>query len=698
MQKQTSNPQSPSVKINLLNLSIFLPYRQNLRLFLFFWSIVAFLYYGNTLSNEYALDDVNVITSNPTTQKGFAGLMEIFTQPSLPAQNGIRARGYYAPYYRPLTLATFAIEYALYGLRPGRSHALNVLLYAAILGVLHALLAKHFFRAQPGLAFGAVLLFAAHPIHTEVVANLKSRDELLSVLGGTAFLWAIFESLQVRSVRSLSLYYSVAAFSILFALLSKENAVYFGFFLPLSLYFFTPLKGREILLKSAPWLGLILAFLLLRGLFIGISPPILESSPLFDRFYGVSANEKYATLIYLTAKYWIWLLFPYPLCADYTFGHFPYFRLIDLETALALVLLISLAFYSLLKIKRRCPIAFGLLWAGAALLLVSNWIIDLGGAVGERFLFLPSIGSCIALAIALERARAWLQIKKFPYLNGAYLLFIIFMLGSTLSLVWQRNKEWKNNASLFLADIRKSPHNVSLNHAAGAIYYTFAQKAGAAPSALYYLDSAAYYFGRAIALYPNYALGHADLGRTYFQQKKWAEAETHLRRALALDSSLHLAWFNLGNLYAKSKKYSQAIFALQKAVKLQPKASNYRYNLALTYLWAERLMEAEQAFEELLRDEPFHAQARAAYLKTLYAQADTLAKKSDSLGALQRLEKAAALNPIVLEPQLKLARLAIECQKYELAQKTYARILELDPQNQEAKQRLYSLKSLNFSR
>jgi tetratricopeptide (TPR) repeat protein len=686
MQKKTPNRQSVPAKKNLWKL----PFGQNSRLFFFFWAILAFLYYGNTLSNEYALDDVNVITANPTTQKGFAGLAEIFMQPSLPAKAGIETKGYQAAYYRPLTLATFAIEVGLYGLRPSRSHALNVLLYACILGLLYMLLTRHFFSARPAVAFMAVLLFAIHPIHTEAVANLKSRDELLAVLGGITFLWAIFQSLPTKRARFL--YYGVAALAILAALLSKESGVYFGLLLPLSLYFFTSLKKKEILLKSTPWLGLIFAFLLLRGLFIGVSFPVLEPSPLFDRFYGIGPNEKYATLIYLTAKYWVWLIFPFPLCSDYTFRHFPYFSFTAPEVALALLLLLSLALYSLMKAKSRYPVAFGVLWVGITLLFVSNWVIDMGGAVGERFLFLPSLGACIALAVVFENSRAWLATKKIPYLNWVSFLFVLVLIVLTFSLVRQRNKEWKNNASLFLADIHKSPNNVSLNHAAGAVYFTFAQAPGATSSALY-LDSAAYYFRRALEIYPNYALGCADLGRVYFRQEKWKNAEAYLTRALALDSSLHLAWFNLGNLYAKNKDYPKAIFSLQKAAALQPEASNYRYNLALTYLWAGRLSEAEQAFEKLLHADPFHAQARGGYLKTLYALTDTLLKKADSLGALQRLEKAISLNPRALAPQLKLAELAMQYQKYELAQKTYTRILELDPQNREATQGLAFLKA-----
>ena len=86
--------------------------------------------------------------------------------------------------------STFALEIQLFGNRPHVHHAVNIALFAACaallcLLVLALLVPPGAPRPEPApaparvVALVTALLFAAHPIHTEVVANLKSRDELL---------------------------------------------------------------------------------------------------------------------------------------------------------------------------------------------------------------------------------------------------------------------------------------------------------------------------------------------------------------------------------------------------------------------------------------------------------------------------------------------------------------------------------------
>ncbi|MCS6905554.1 MAG: tetratricopeptide repeat protein [Bacteroidia bacterium] len=654
-----------------------------------FWSVVSLLLYANTLSNDYALDDVNIIR-NQQVQKGIAGIPALFTQASLPS--GVE--GYQAPYYRPFTLATFALEANL-GRRaaPTLSHGTNIFLYGCILFFAYALLAEYFFPHRPIIAFIAIVLFALHPIHTEVVANLKSRDELLSLLGGILFLWSIFRSLSKDSTGSTIFYQSTALLALTGALLSKENAIYFPFLLPLSLYFFSPLSFKKIIKLSTPWLALVGIYLALRAALLGIYPPILASNPLFDRFHAVSIEIEYATLLYFFAKYWIMIIFPYPLCADYSYYHFSHFNFQNFQVWLS-VLLLSMGFlYSLVQFKDRSPIAFGLIWFNFTLLLVSNWIIDMGGAVAERFLFLPSLGACVALANSLWHGYQWCRLQKLTYLSPIIWGISIFAVGLDIRLVWARNKEWKNNNTLFLADVQKSPNNVHLNHAAGATYLMFAKRQSLPlPKRNLYLDSAAYFLQRALVLYPNYAKAHCDLGRVYFQKQEWHNAEKELTHALNLDSTLHLAWFNLGSLYAQNKNYSKAIYALQKAVSLQPNALNYRYNLGLTYLRANELLEAEKNFEYIIKVNPFYPQAQAAYLKTVLTLADTLIAKAEYLQAKQYLQKAIRMQPMAIELKFKLAKVATQNQEYELARAVYESILQVVPQNSQALQELAKLR------
>lgn len=88
------------------------------------------------------------------------------------------------------------------------------------------------------------LLFIVHPIHTEVVNNLKSRDELLSFLFGLSSLYYFIKNQENGLWKHLFL----ALFFLTLALLSKKTAVLFFAFIPLTLYFFLKIKVKQLLI------------------------------------------------------------------------------------------------------------------------------------------------------------------------------------------------------------------------------------------------------------------------------------------------------------------------------------------------------------------------------------------------------------------------------------------------------------------
>src|SRR6267154_5042143 len=137
----------------------------------------AFLQYANTLRHDYAWDDKLVITANAYTRRGIAGLPDIFSKRvSFPYKNE----------YRPVPQAMFAVEYQLFHGNPHAGHFFNVLCYAAACALVYWFVLFAFPRAHPLFAFFVAALFAVHPVHVEVVANIKSRDEILSLSFGLA--------------------------------------------------------------------------------------------------------------------------------------------------------------------------------------------------------------------------------------------------------------------------------------------------------------------------------------------------------------------------------------------------------------------------------------------------------------------------------------------------------------------------------
>ncbi|MFQ3639471.1 MAG: hypothetical protein SNJ62_05615, partial [Chloracidobacterium sp.] len=190
---------------------------------------IAVLVYANTLGHDFAYDDWLVIVDNPGVR--------------LADWRALWLRGYWGHVtggggnYRPLTVTTFAVEYWLWGARPAGYHLTNVLLHAANVMWLFALLRRY--RVPVGVAALAALIFAVHPVHTEAVANVAGRSELLGMVFGGLMWWAWLEG-RIGGVPGW-FWRGGAALAYLAAVLSKENMIV----LPAALFVAEWLVGRH---------------------------------------------------------------------------------------------------------------------------------------------------------------------------------------------------------------------------------------------------------------------------------------------------------------------------------------------------------------------------------------------------------------------------------------------------------------------
>lgn len=200
-----------------------------LMLFLF-----ACVLYGNTIGNDYNMDDELVTRNHHLTSKGLQAIPEIFTSPYYKDQAG------YAYEYRPVVLASFAIEHSLFGQHAWVSHLVNLLLYGITIVLLYLLLGELFSHYPVVLPLSATLLFAAHPLHTEAVASIKNRDELLAMLLALISWLLAIQFVHQRYWWQLLL----AALFLIASLLSKLSTLALAFLIPFSLVCF---------LRSSVW-------------------------------------------------------------------------------------------------------------------------------------------------------------------------------------------------------------------------------------------------------------------------------------------------------------------------------------------------------------------------------------------------------------------------------------------------------------
>jgi hypothetical protein len=311
--------------------------------------------YANTLFHDYALDDTLVITHNEFTKKGIQGIPEILANDGFVGFFGHNNQLIAGGRYRPMAQIFFAIEYQLFGLNPFVGHLLNILFYALTCLLVYVILtflfkeqkkSKYYFT----LPFIATMIFAVHPLHTEVVANIKGRDEIFSLLGALGALYfslKYVENFDRGAARSApTLIWIFLTF--LFGLFSKENALTFLAVIPLTMYLFPP-NGR---IAYAPTRNIMMAlglasviFLWARynalGFWVG---DIQNNEILNDPYLFATPTQRLATVLFTWLIYFKLLFIPHPLTHDYYPFHIPILDFGDFRVLISLAVVGFLAY------------------------------------------------------------------------------------------------------------------------------------------------------------------------------------------------------------------------------------------------------------------------------------------------------------------------------------------------------------------
>ncbi|XP_037542613.1 protein O-mannosyl-transferase TMTC4 [Nematolebias whitei] len=153
-------------------------------------ALVALLCFMNSYDGEFVFDDSEAIVNNkdlkPTTPLSNIWSND-FWGSNLSSNSSHKS-------YRPLTVLTFRLNYLLAGgLHPIGFHVLNIILHAVIsvlmidmfsilIGGLDYDDKGRTLNHAPKTSLLAAIFFAAHPIHTESVAGIVGRADLLCTL------------------------------------------------------------------------------------------------------------------------------------------------------------------------------------------------------------------------------------------------------------------------------------------------------------------------------------------------------------------------------------------------------------------------------------------------------------------------------------------------------------------------------------
>lgn len=391
------------------------------------------------------------------------------------------------------------------------SHFINVLLYTLTCLVLFKVL-QLLFKSKDqtkwylSIPFLATLLFLIHPLHTEVVANIKGRDEILSLMGA---LLAMFYVLKYV-IKPKATYLFIIFIAFIIGLFSKEIAVVFLAIVPLTIYFFCDQKDK-FKLGVISFIPLILAsaiYFYVRHQVVGVfsfeaSPELMNNS-----FLGMTFGEKYATIFYTLLIYLKLLVFPHPLTYDYYPYHIPIMTWRSLWPFLSLLIHLAIGVYALIGIKRKNPVAYGILFYLIALSPVSNIIFPIGVFMNERFVYAASIGAVIVFALLLVK---YIQNQKI--LNTILILILVLFSIKTIS----RNRFWKNDFTLFTHDVKISTNSAKSNTSAGGKLTEEAIKPGNSSKKKEYLNLAITYLHKAIQIHPGYTDAYLLMGNAQWE-------------------------------------------------------------------------------------------------------------------------------------------------------------------------------------
>lgn len=601
-----------------------------------FFALLAVMLYANTIGNEFALDDGLVLNENSYVTKGIPGILDILTHDSFHGSIGNSAY-LSGGRYRPLSLVTYAIEVSLFGLKPWVHHLGNVLLFAVCCILLFRFLRRFVLPGHPWAAWCVALLFTVHPVHTEVIANIKGRDEILSLIFLVLTMHHALAHLQWRTRRSdvqhesrskrkerekvgkneqgkWSGVWSVVCFVL--ALLSKENGLIFIAVLPLTLYFLGGLSLPAALKRSLPVIGLVVLYVALRMALLGARNNTVQEV-MDNPYLFATAPEKIASILFVLLLYVKLMFWPHPLVYDYSFNQVPLHDLNDPVVIFSALLHIALLVFALLGFRRKDLFSWCILFYLATLFLVSNLAFNIGAPLGERFLFQASVPFLILCVELVRRATTRFR-DAAPFVAVCTALLLLITTGSAYAVV-QRNSEWRTGDDLYLCDVVKAPNSVRTRTFAGI---ALIHKSDAAPPEQRrgLAWEAIEQFQVADSMHSTYLPTLLNMGLAYYRLDSVETAERCWDRVRVIDAKdpklmqleafLFDRFYKEGLIAGTEKKLADAIALLRKAVKYAPNNADAWYNLGGVYYTSGDRDQARVAWEKALSLKPDHLNAR----------------------------------------------------------------------------------------
>ncbi|XP_063969709.1 protein O-mannosyl-transferase TMTC1-like isoform X1 [Lytechinus pictus] len=560
---------------------------------------VSFAVFSNALRGDFVHDDVFAIKNNkdllPSTPLSKV-FQNDFWGKSMSDNTSHKS-------YRPLCVLTFRLNYLMSGYQPYSYHLWNVCLHSAVCIIFTFVTHRVVFNdIRP--AFISGLLFAVHPVHTEAVAGVVGRADVLSCL---CFLLAFLAysrcivserpKQEERCYQPTSTPYLILSTSIphlvlciflsLCGLLVKEHsATVLGVCLcydaivkswPFLTRYVVKSKSSTLpadlipfIFRSAILIGAAFVFLSFRlWMLNGHLPHFSEEDN--PASFAPHLTTRFLTYSYLVAFNILLLLCPTTLSHDWQEGSIPLVESLwdprNAATLLAFASLCLITFHCIFRSKdtERRVLACGLLFLAVPFLPASNLLIKVGFVVAERILYIPSLGFCILVCYGIFKMAACLTSRSSrAFLSIATLIMVLCFCRRT----WVRNRVWESRETLFKSGLETLPHNAKMHYN----YGNYLMDTGLRTEAIKH-------FQETLSLYPRHASANNNLG-TLLSESEPQRAADFFHEAIRINPLHARAYFNLANIYHNRGELATAEALFLKALEIDPQYLDVFISLA----------------------------------------------------------------------------------------------------------------------
>ena len=530
---------------------------------------IVFAIYAFNLNNRLFWDDDDWIINNNSVHNISWDNIKFWFSENVLAGVGLKSN-----YYRPMLFFTFAVNYAISGIKPWSWHLLSNFLHIANGLMIFYLFSR--FGAGRVAAFLTALVFLVHPIATEAVTYISGRGDPLYVFFGLAALLAFIKS---QSPGSGALAYRLTSYlALVLALLSREVAIIFPLLLIVAYIAFISkdrfwMSLKKGFVKSLPYLAIVVAYGVLRLTVLNFDNTLNFYGT--QNIYSENLHVRLLTFMHVLADYVRLLVWPTGLHMERSMTvHTSLFQWPVWPVFLILLGLIGWLIFLYRKGKNTDFKVwfFGVAWFFIALAPVSG-ITPINAILYEHWLYLPLIGPWFIAAFYLVRLLNFLKLRNKTFLLIPCLLLLVAYLSFFAYQSIRRNILWGKPVEFFEDILKYEPNSARVNNNLGNLYFNQGD-----------IEKAETSYRKTIAAGDIFAQPHYNIGSILQSRGDVEGAIEEFERAIAVDPNFTYSYQNIAVLYVKKGNLVKAVEYLEQLKKLLPQYSRVYYNLALLYV------------------------------------------------------------------------------------------------------------------